>query len=156
MRAINNLMVKITYLIITAIIVVLMYEVIARSLFNASTTWYLEVASLLGACGATLAAAYVLQEEAHLGVDFVIEHLPQKWHNLMLFITSIFGLIITIIIVIMLGIETVWSFKMGRLTDNAMLSFSPFQAVSNLGLLLFAVQFGVRAKKYYRKWKETS
>lgn len=156
MRTINEWMVKITYGLITAIVVVIMWEVIARSFFHAPTSWYLEVASLLGACTATLAAAYVLQEEAHLGVDFIIDRLPPKWQNGLLCVTSIFGVIITMVIVIMLGLETSWSISLHRVTDNAMLPISPVQILSNLGLLLLAVQFGIRAKKHYVKWTQAS
>lgn len=155
MRYINNLMLKATYVLLVGIIIVISYEIVARSFFNAPTSWYLEVASLLGSCVATLAAAYVLQEEAHLGVDFVVERLPPKWHNFMLFVGSIFGMIITLIIVVMLGKEAAWSLKLSRLTDNAMIPVSIFQIIANLGLALFAIQFGVRAKKYYAKTKES-
>lgn len=156
MRAINELMVKITYVLIIGIVVVIMWEVIARSFFHAPTSWYLEVASLLGACTATLAAAYVLQEEAHLGVDFITDRLPPKWQNGLLCITSIFGVIITMVIVIMLALETAWSVSLHRVTDNAVIPLFPVQILSNLGLFLMAVQFVIRARKYYLKWSQAS
>ncbi|RJX36020.1 MAG: TRAP transporter small permease [Desulfarculus sp.] len=156
MKTINNLMLKVTYLLIIGIVVVIMWEVIGRSFLHAPTSWYLEVASLLGACSATLAAAYVLQEEAHLGVDFIIDRLPAKWRDAMLSITSIFGLIITLVIVIMLTKEIGWSLKQHRVTDNAILPISPFQIASTLGLVLLAVQFGIRARKHFVLWRKTS
>lgn len=156
MRFINELAVKITYVLISCIVLVIMWEVIARSVFNSPTSWYLEVASLLGACSATLAAAYVLQQEAHLGVDFIIDRLSPKWHNRMLVITSVFGALVTLVIIVMLALETQWSIKLHRVTDNASLPLFPFQILANLGLLLLAVQFVIRARKYYLKMKETS
>lgn len=153
MKTINELMLKVTYLLIIGIVVVIMWEVIGRSFFHAPTSWYLEVASLLGACSATLAAAYVLQEEAHLGVDFIIDRLPPKWRDGSLFVTSVFGLIITLIIVVMLSKEIGWSLKQHRVTDNAILPISPFQIVSTLGLALLAIQFGIRARKHYVLWR---
>ncbi|MCF8073147.1 MAG: TRAP transporter small permease subunit [Desulfarculaceae bacterium] len=146
------MMLKVTYVLLVGIIAVIMYEIIGRSFFHSPTSWYLEVASLLGACVATLAAAYVLQEEAHLGVDFVIDRMPPKWRNGMLCIQSIFGFMITGIIVTMMVKEIAWSINLNRLTDNAMIPVCSFQIVSTLGLLLLAVQFVIRMKKYYVKW----
>lgn len=151
MKSINNFMLRVSYLLLAGIVVVLMYEVILRTFFPSSTTWYLEVSSLLGACCGTLGAAYLLQEEGHLGVDIVLERLSPKHKNGMLFFTSVFGVLITLIIVIMLIVEIVWTFKLGKLTDNARIPIGPFQIVSTLGLLLLAVQFALRAKKYYYK-----
>ncbi len=149
MRAINSLMLKLTYMIIVAIILVISYEVIARSFFNAPTSWYLEVASLLQALGATLAGAYLLQEDSHLGVDFLTDRLSERWKNRLLLINSSFGAIITAVIAYIFAKECLWSFSLTRVTDNAFLPIAPFQAISCFGIALLSVQFVLRAKKAF-------
>jgi len=151
MKRLNGILLYVSYFLMGIILLIILWEVIARSFFNAPTSWALEVASLFQAVVATLCAAYVLQEEAHLGVDFLTEMLSEKGRNWTLFITSIASVFITGYFAYALGKDILWSMKLGKVTENAMIPISPFQIACCFGLILLGVQFMVRAGKHYHQ-----
>jgi C4-dicarboxylate transporter, DctM subunit len=69
------------------------YEVIMRYFFRSPTDWVNEIASMLCLGSAFLALGYVMQEKAHIDVDFITKRLSKR--NQILF--SLIGLILSAI-----------------------------------------------------------
>ncbi len=61
--------------------VFLTYEVTARYLFNAPTTWAAELSQLLLIWGVFLALARILHRRENIAIDFLYDRLPSVWRR---------------------------------------------------------------------------
>lgn len=76
-------------------VIVTFYEVLARYIFNAPTTWAFEVTIFLCASGYMLSGANVTAEDKHIAITSVVEIAPQWarwWMRLVSLIVGLFGM----------------------------------------------------------------
>lgn len=64
--------------LILGVMVVLMYEVVARYIFNAPTNWAMESSTMFYGAHATLAGAYTLLWRGHVRMDVAYRLLPRR------------------------------------------------------------------------------
>ncbi len=57
----------------------MVYEVLARHLFNAPTFWAYEVAYMLAGTCYLFGMAYCMKEKGHVRVDFIYDQIGPKW-----------------------------------------------------------------------------
>ena len=65
--------------IITILIVAMVYEVLARYLYDAPTQWAFEMAYMLMGTSFMLGIGLCMQMRRHIRVDFVYDHVNDKW-----------------------------------------------------------------------------
>jgi len=153
MKKVNKVLLPLCYVGIGVVLLVVLWEVASRNFFNAPTQWSVEVATLGQALLACLGAAYVLQEEAHISVDFVTERLSEKQRDWVFCIESIIGFFLVAFFTFQLFKDGLWSMHINKVTDNALLPIFPFQLICTIGLAIMAVQFIIRSRKYYLQTK---
>ncbi len=76
-------------------VVVTFYEVLARYIFNAPTTWAFEVTIFLCAAGYMLSGANVTAEDKHIAITSVVEIAPswaRWWMRLVSLVVGLFGM----------------------------------------------------------------
>ena len=64
--------------LLIALIIVVMYEVIARYVFNAPTVWYFDMGYMLGGTAYIMGGAYVLYLKRHARVDIIYKNLSYR------------------------------------------------------------------------------
>jgi TRAP-type mannitol/chloroaromatic compound transport system permease small subunit len=69
---------RITCISIFVLMLVMVYEVFARYIFNSPTIWAMELSSYLMIIFVALGGAYVLKENAHVNVDIVCSRLSDR------------------------------------------------------------------------------
>ena len=69
---------KIVSFAVIAFALVILYEVFARYIFNAPTTWALEISQALYGAWLMLVGAYILWMGAHVNVDVVYARFPPR------------------------------------------------------------------------------
>ena len=63
------------------IVLMMVFEVIARYGFGAPTFWAHEIAGLLGATAFLIGGAFCMAEDSHMRVTVLIERLPRAWQR---------------------------------------------------------------------------
>lgn len=79
LRRFNAAVALLSGVIILIIGILTTMEGIARGLFNAPTTWSLNVAQYLLIWAIFLGSAYAFQEKTHVAVDFIREGVGNRW-----------------------------------------------------------------------------
>jgi len=121
----------------------MVYEVVARYVFDAPTIWAYETAMMLGATIAVLAWPYTHRHHGHVRVDVIYTHLPPRGKViidvvcfLLLFSPLLFVLIYTA------GTRAWFAWSIGEVLDEGYWypPAGPIRIVIVLGLSLFALQ----------------
>jgi len=94
----------------------LTYEVVARYVFNAPTTWATESSELMLMWAVFLGLSYTIRHNRNIVIDILYEHLPAGWQRLL----DAFSALVIIafsLVVIWYGSSIAWdSFVVGRTT----------------------------------------
>jgi TRAP-type C4-dicarboxylate transport system permease small subunit len=77
---------------------VILHQVIVRYFIGESTIWQTEFSIYLLLFASFVGAAYGLKHDAHVGVDVIVERMPQRAKSILRIVTSIFSLLLTIIV----------------------------------------------------------
>ena len=72
------------------------YEVLVRYLFNAPTTWSLEISVILTIWGTFLGVAYTLQQGGHTQVDLLVNRLSERNRRILRIFVYLFVLLFSI------------------------------------------------------------
>jgi TRAP-type C4-dicarboxylate transport system permease small subunit len=75
-----------------ALLLVMLFEVVSRYVFNAPTIWSTETAALLNGAGFLLAAGLALRQGSHVGIDVLAARMPTPLRDaiLALFLLAVF------------------------------------------------------------------
>jgi len=129
--------------LILALIFVLIYEVVARYVFNSPTIWALETSKMVfGSIGA-LCWGYTLKIGGHVRVDVFYTMFSEKWKAIVDVAMTVIFLFPIQYILIHSGIKwTLFAFKVNeRMVDSSWLPPSwPFRAILTIGFILFFIQ----------------
>lgn len=79
--AVNRLLFRIAAALMYVVVPVMMYEVIARYLFNAPTTWGMELATLLFGPYFLLGGPYLLHLRGHVNLDIARRAMSPGWNR---------------------------------------------------------------------------
>lgn len=77
---------------------IILYQVIIRYFIGASTIWQTELSIYLLIFATFVGAAYGLKHDSHVGIDVITEILPPRAKSIMKIFTSIFSIVLTIIV----------------------------------------------------------
>lgn len=130
------------------------FEVVMRYFLNRPTSWVLEINEYAIGWVTFLGAAWLLREEGHVKIDFVVERLNQRAQFLLNFITSCLCVAIWGVLT-WYAWEVFWRFyQQGVLTSTALeLLRAPIIAIMPIGCFLITIQFLRRSYGYLGKWK---
>ncbi len=127
---------------VVAMVLAVLYEVLMRYLFSKPTRWVIEFCEYALVYVAYLAGAWVLKEEGHVKVEFVVETLPAGIQRALHVITSLVGAAVCGTIA-WVGTTYVWDlFNSGELLFRSVqVPKWTILAVVPFGMGLLAVQF---------------
>lgn len=142
---------------IFSLIVAMLYEVVARYAFGAPTLWAFDISYMLNGSIFLLGAAYSLQEDAHVRIDFLSQRFPVRIQQLLN--GAVYLLVmapITFAFTWVAATKALKAFSTGEVESVSPWAplVWPFYGVIALGLIAFALQFVVEALKYLSGQKQ--
>ncbi|SMO74473.1 TRAP transporter small permease subunit [Ruegeria faecimaris] len=136
--------------VIFALIVAMLYEVVARYAFGAPTLWAFDISYMLNGSVFLLGAAYALRCDVHVRIDFLSQRMPMRAQQLLN--GAVFLLVMTPITTIFAWVASKKAWK--ALITGEVESVSPwapvvwpFYTVIAVGLAALALQFLAEAIK---------
>jgi TRAP-type C4-dicarboxylate transport system permease small subunit len=137
------------------IIFIMVYDVIARYVFNRPTMWALEFAIYAQVLLVALSAAYVLREEGHVCIGLVIEQFSEKKRHWFICANSIIGALYCVVLSIQIWNTAEWSYEVSSASDTMGVPLAPLQFILLGGLVLLTLQFLARSHAYGKKARES-
>ncbi|MFH1122194.1 MAG: TRAP transporter small permease [Pseudomonadota bacterium] len=130
-------------------------EVIVRKCANTSLPWVIECSEHALVFITFLAAAWVLKEDAHVGVDVVLALFGPRMRALGNAINATMGAVLCLFVTHR-GIMTVWDLWRRHIYTIKTLEIpmAPLYSVIFVGNFFLAIQFLRRARRELRKWKK--
>lgn len=137
------------------IILIMVYEVIARYLFNHPTMWALEFAIYAQVLLVALSAAHVLREEGHVSIGLVIEQFSERKRHWFMCVNSIIGALYCVVLSVQMWNTARWSFEVKTASETMGVPLAPMQFILLGGFVLLSMQFLARSYAYARKARES-
>lgn len=146
-----NFLSYISQLVLIIMISSMVYEVVARYIFNSPTLWAFDISYMLNGSIFLLAAAYTLKEDAHVRIDFLSTKLPMSVQQIIhgIFYFFILAPIFFFFSKVALN-KTINAFinaEVESVSPWAPLVW-PFYATIAIGLLAFTLQFIIEGLSY--------
>ncbi len=110
------------------------YEVMMRYVFNAPTTWSMEISVILTMWGTFLGIAYTLQKGSHTSVDLVINKLSERARGVIKILIYLFILLFCIFLTWASLIPAIEAYLLGEVTQS--------YTRTPLFLLMFSIPIG--------------
>lgn len=117
-------------------------EVVMRHFLDQPQVWVVEVVEYMILYSLFLGTAWLLREEEHVKVDFVLDRLKPEIQALLTAITSILGAVGCLVLVWYGAGSTLYNYKEGLCTFTVMeLPLWPFLMIIPVGSFLLFIQF---------------
>lgn len=131
-------------------------DVVWMHLFGGSIIWVLEIATFCLLYITFLGAAWLLKREGHVKMDLVLARLKPRAQVTLNVITSIFGIIICLVLV-WWGVKVTWEHFQEAYYIRSLINYPtwPLIAIIPVGSFLFFIQFLRRTYGYMREWAAT-
>jgi len=126
-----------------ALVLMLCYEVAARYVFNAPTSWAFEASSMLGGTIAVLGWSYTHRHGGHVRVDVFYSHLSPRGKAILdiaLSLLFFFPLLLALAYIAWDRMWFSWSMSEVMARGNWYPPTGPIRTIVVLGLCLFALQ----------------
>lgn len=138
----NMVLVKCSGFLILIMGFSLFYEVICRYVLNSPSIWAHETAVYLYTWAMLAAGAYTLQEDKHVRIELLVEHLPLKIQSLIKAFTSLCGMVLCLVVTIQAFDMIVVSLKLSKVSPTLLkVPLWVPQAALFAGFLLLTLQF---------------
>ena len=122
-KKLNNVCGFITGFIIFAIMLILIYETISRSIFRSPNTWSLPLTQYLILWGAFIGSGYAFQEKGHVGVGFIRDIIGKIFGKAVKRFLAVVSYLCCVFYLVILVYQTTLAFgfaqRIGRLTPLA-------------------------------------
>ncbi len=138
------------------VILIMVYEVVARYVFGRPTMWALEYSIYSQVLLVALSAAYVLREEGHVAVGLVLERCSERRRNWLICTSSIAGACYCAVLTIQMWNTASWSFRVNTASETMGVPLAPLQFVLTAGMCLLGLQFLARSYAYGKKALEAT
>lgn len=129
--------------LIVPLVMVMVYEVVARYFFNAPTIWAHDVSFMLYGAFFMLGAAYALKQRAHIRTDFLYNGFPVRWQAFVDTVAYVFFFFPGLAIFLWYGwdfFHDSWRLKEHAITSPWMPPLYPFKAVIPVTGALLLIQ----------------
>lgn len=149
--AVNEWTGSIARWLVVALVVVTVYGVIARYVFNAPTIWGFETSCMLGGSIILLGWGYTELHGGHIRVDVIYRRLsPRKKAIIDLLGT---GLLFFPLFAVLIKTSAWWAWRAWRIHETMTMTFwyppfSPFRTLIVIGACLFFLQFIAQFIRY--------
>lgn len=155
--AISDRIIELAALLAAILIVLTMLainaDVVWMHLLGGSIIWVLEIATFCLLYITFLGAAWLLKREGHVKMDLVLTRLKPRAQATLNVITSIFGIIICLVLV-WWGVKVTWEHFQEGYYIRSLINYPTWVliAIIPVGSFLFFIQFLRRTYGYMRKW----
>jgi C4-dicarboxylate transporter DctQ subunit len=105
-------------LLILIVMGITTYEVLMRYVFNAPTTWSLEISVILTMWGTFLGVAYTLQQGGHTSVDILINRFSEKKRKTIKRFIYLFVLLFCIFLTWVSLVPTIEAYRLKEVTQS--------------------------------------
>jgi len=141
-------------IIVASLMVVVVIAVTFRYFLHTPLLWVIRFGEICLLYLAFLGAAYVLRKEAHVKMDLVLSRLKPTHQALMTAITSIFAIIVFLVVIYYSSYVT-WEAAVKGYYKLAYLNIPEayVTGVIPVGCTLLAIQFARRAYKNLKLWR---
>jgi TRAP-type C4-dicarboxylate transport system permease small subunit len=139
----------IAYVCLAVIMVVVIYEVASRYLFNMPTSFSFDIAMVFQVFLVTLGAPFVLREEGHISITLLTEKFPKRLDHYFLSITSGVCAVIAGIMTYQLWIFSVDAWQVNELRKTLGMPLAPVKFIMTAGFAILTMQFLVRMWKNF-------
>ena len=140
---------RIGALLALPLVAAMVYEIIARQVFNAPTFWAFEVAYMMMGTIFLFGIAYALKENAHVSVDLIYHNLNPRWRGFVWLLGSVF--LIPVVLWVTIGLsEYFWkAFEGDERTGQSAWNpvIWPFRLVYFIGFATFFLQILAECEK---------
>ena len=143
---------SVTGLMVFAIFFCLCFEVFARKLFHAPTSWAYDISALIQGCF-ILGAGYALICKMHTTIVFLSDRLNPKWRDLYLAGISVVASAVTAVIAWLSFDFFHLSFTFQDGPGDVGLVWWPTKMIFFIGWCAFSLQFLIETFKYCRQFK---
>lgn len=123
-----------------AITVMTTYEVVSRYVFNAPTSWSVQLSRYVLIVCLFWGGAYALNVERHVRVELLLRRLSERKRNVLLLAGYMLGLVFASVLVYETAVMTLKAYERGWVSEEAVtLPLAPlFALIPAAGLLLMA------------------
>lgn len=120
----------------------MLHSVITRYLFKQPTIWQTETSIYLLIFVTFVGATFGLKHHAHVGVDLLVDRLPQRPQLMVRLVTALLALVVVLAVVWTSGQTWYEAYEGGFVTPTALRApLSVVYAILPLGMLLVAFQY---------------
>ena len=136
------------------IMLIVCLEVTMRYFFGNPISWAVEVSEFSIWFITFLGMAWLLKEEGHVNVEFLLDFLTPKNRNLLNFLTSMVGAAMCLAMFVY-GAQSTWiAFEIGRVTRTAMMVKQwPLLIVLPVCFFFLFIQFIRRSIDFFKRWR---
>ncbi len=154
---INSLFAAMVGLILLWLMLCVSYTVVIRYIWGETIPWLFEIWEYSLLWIPFLGAAWLLQREGHVNMDFVVIRLKPRTQAALNTITSLLGAIL-FLAVTWYGTEATWETfqSVYRVPGILYPPFGPILMIIPIGSSLLFVQFWRRSYRHYRLWRTLS
>lgn len=144
-----DLMVFLAGVLLVFVTVVVCIEVATRYFFNYPMGWVIEISSYILLFITFMVAAWVLKEEGHVSMDFIIGCLDPKKRSIINAFTSLLSCAVCVVLTFF-GARVTWDLYKTKYFTPTMLELPKFPliAIIALGSCLLLIQFIRRTKTH--------
>lgn len=129
--------------LLLVLIVSMLYEVVARYVFNSSTIWAFDISYMATGAAFILGLGWTLQVDGHVKIDVIIRLFPDKFRRFILGFSYVFLLFPVVVILAWHGwVKTINAFSSGEVETVSTWAplMWPFYLALAVGLSTFSLQ----------------
>jgi len=132
-----------------ALMVLMVWEVVARYVFNKPTIWSFDINQFLF-CGLTaLGAAYTLRTDGHVSIDILYSRLNSRVRGIMGIFTTLIMMAVLYVIIWQSSVATIDAYKGNFVTQTFFAPpVYPAKALIPIGMFFFLLQAIARIIRY--------
>lgn len=149
-----DFMVFLAGILLVFVTVFVCLEVATRYFFNYPMGWVTEISSYILLFITFLVAAWVLREEGHVSMDFIIGWFSPKTRSFINALTSVVSSMVCLVLTLF-AVRVTWNLYKTHYFTPTMLALPkfPLVAIIGFGSFLLFIQFIRRSLKYIGTWK---
>ena len=133
------------------LVATILYEVIARYVFNMPSLWASEASKWIIILMSYLCFSWVLLIDGHIKVDIILDTLGQRKRAAMTFINSIIGLVYCMMTAWLCWVMLKKTLKYNLHTQDLLLPYYVLHGVAVAGFVFLCLQFISRLYKNYHE-----
>ena len=139
----NEYVARFASLFMYALVLTLVYEVVARYAFKSPTLWSYDMTYMLSSVFLIFGLAYTFKMRGHVAVDLISERLPRRIGALLMCVMALvlfFPFFYLLMKVMIPNLKMSWAFKEKAAAGTWLPPIYPFKAWTFLGIFLLFLQ----------------